>query len=69
MRCYLMRGGHIVSVEMLPGLSDQEAIEQSHRIFAERAENQYDGFELWDMARVVTRHLGSEPPISLKPVT
>jgi hypothetical protein len=36
MRCFFLRGGHIAGVEMLSGLSDQEAIE-AQKLFFSRA--------------------------------
>jgi hypothetical protein len=63
MCCYLMQGGHIASVEALPGLSDEEAIQKSHEIFLQ-AKDRFDGFELWDRARVVVRWPDPVPPIS-----
>jgi hypothetical protein len=53
MRCYFMRKGHIVGVEALPGLTDQEAIAKGHELFAAQKNVPLDGFEIWDMARVV----------------
>lgn len=54
MRCYFMRDGHIASVEELPGLSDEEAVARSQRLFEERkAEFHYDGFEVWLLARMI----------------
>jgi hypothetical protein len=55
MRCYFMRGGRIEAVEELPGLSDEEAIAKAHALFSER-EHLFEGFELWDRARVLIRH-------------
>jgi hypothetical protein len=54
MRCYFMRAGHIEAVEILEGLTDEEAIEKARSLFTERA-REFDGFELWDRARVVLR--------------
>lgn len=54
MRCYFMRAGRIVSVEELPGLSDQEAIKTSCRLF-DVGKADFDGFEIWDRARIVFR--------------
>jgi hypothetical protein len=68
MRCFFMKGGHVVGVEMLPDLSDEEAIEQSHVLYAATLSGLYDGFELWDRARVVTRHEGQKPPVVGGPV-
>jgi hypothetical protein len=55
MRCYFMKDGHIASVEALPGLSDEQAVKASHQLFSEALQGRFDGFELWDRARVVTR--------------
>ena len=55
MRLFLMRAGHIASVEELPGLSDEEAIAKAHVLFSER-KRLYEGFELWDRTRVLIRH-------------
>ena len=56
MRCYFIRDDHIVGVEMLPpGLSEQDAISRAHTLFAKR-KGPIDGFEVWDGARMVTRH-------------
>jgi hypothetical protein len=53
MRCYFIKGGHIQAVEELPGLSDEQAVEKSHRLFAAKPEGRFDGFEVWERARVV----------------
>ena len=50
MRCYFMRGGHIVAVEELFGLSEEEATAKAHALFSER-KHLFEGFELWDHAR------------------
>ena len=58
MRCYLMKGGHIVSVEKLPtDLSDEEAVNQSWSVFEGRLEF-YDlnDFEVRQGGRKVYRH-------------
>jgi hypothetical protein len=55
MRCYFMRDGHIEAVEELPGLSDEQAIARAHALYAER-KHLFEGFELWDRARVIIRH-------------
>jgi hypothetical protein len=55
MRCYFMRDGHIVDVELIPGLTDEQAIEKGHALF--KAHNlKLDGFEIWDLKRVVIQH-------------
>jgi hypothetical protein len=45
---------------MLAGLSDQDAIAEAHLLFSER-KTKFDGFEVWDGARVVFRHPEPEP--------
>ncbi len=63
MRCFFLRAGHIVGVEMLTELSDQDAIATAHLLFSERR-TKFDGFEVWDGARIVIRHpdpLAAEP--------
>jgi hypothetical protein len=52
MRCYFMRAGHIVGVELLDGLSDAEACERAHVLFSER-KDRVEGFEVWERDRVV----------------
>ena len=64
MRCYFMRGGHIEAVEELPGLADEDAIAKAHALFAER-KHLFEGFELWERARVLIRH--PEPVASNSP--
>jgi hypothetical protein len=71
MRCYLMRQGHIASVRELPGLDDATAIEFSRNIF-EKHRDQYDGFEVWELSRMVVQHpppapivLRAPPPVEL----
>ena len=56
MRCYFMRNGHIGAVEELFGLSEEEARVKAHVLFAER-KHLFEGFELWDHARFLIRHL------------
>ena len=55
MRCYFMSGGHIFDVEMLGGLSDEEAVAKAKLLFSGH-EGPVQGFEVWDRARVVFRH-------------
>src|SRR5580692_9634461 len=55
MRCYFMRGGRIEAVEELAGLSDEQAIAKAHALFSER-KHTFEGFELWNRARVIIRH-------------
>jgi hypothetical protein len=55
MRCFFLRNGHIAGVEMLSGLSDQEATAKAQKLFLDRR-GQFEGFEVWDRTRVVFRH-------------
>jgi hypothetical protein len=55
MRCYFIGDGHIEAVEELPGLADDEAIAKARALFLER-KNLYQGFEVWDRARVLLPH-------------
>jgi hypothetical protein len=50
-----MRRGHIVDVEVLGGLSDEEAVAKARLLFSEH-EGPIEGFEVWDSTRVVFRH-------------
>jgi hypothetical protein len=60
MRCFFMRCGHIGGVEELPGLSDEEAVEKSRSLFeARKVEFAYDGFEVWNLTRVLIPY----PPV------
>jgi hypothetical protein len=57
MRCFFMRTGHIAGVKELPGLSDEEAVALSRELFnACRAKFAYDGFEVWQLSRMVTQY-------------
>ena len=56
MRCFFMRGGHIVAVELLEAESDEHAVQQGRALFDGRRLDKLDGFEIWDRARVVHRH-------------
>ena len=57
MRCYFMKKGHITAVETLDGLSDAEAVEKFREMIAARNDKaNYDGFEVWDRARVVFQY-------------
>jgi hypothetical protein len=64
MRCFFKRGGHIAAVEVLPGLNDAEAVEKSREMFeARKREAGYEGFEVWDRARMVIQHPPPAPPV------
>jgi len=56
MRCYFMKGGHIVAVQLLEGLSDEEACAKARELFDGRQDDSIDGFEVWDRTRMVTQH-------------
>ncbi len=62
MRCYFLRGGHIVAVEELTGLSDKEVVAKAQALFSE-SEVPVGAFEVWDQTRVIARH----PPIAQEP--
>jgi len=57
MRCYFMKGGHIVSVHVFDPLpsSDDDAIKTSLALFRERA-GRCETFEVWDRTRMVYQH-------------
>jgi hypothetical protein len=62
-RCYFLKQGHIAAVEPVFGLSDDEAVEKCREMFAARKdEAQYEGFEVWDLARMIIQC----PPPSTK---
>ena len=56
MRCYLMRKGHIEAVVILTAGPDEALIEQGKRVFGDRTDRPFDGFEVWDGARRVYVH-------------
>jgi hypothetical protein len=66
MRCYFMRNGHIVSVEEMPGLSDEEAVAKGRHLFEERAPQGFDGFEVWDRARMLIQYPEPTPIVTPK---
>jgi hypothetical protein len=56
MRCFFIRGGHIAAVELLPDLTDEEAVKQCREMFeARRADKEYDGFEVWNLSRRIAQ--------------
>jgi hypothetical protein len=61
MRCFFLRQGYVVDVEMLPGLSDLDAIAKAHSLFSKR-KAEFDGFEVWDRIRMVFSHPESGAP-------
>jgi hypothetical protein len=62
MRCYFLRGGHIVGVEELTDLSDKEAIAEAEVLYS-NSEVPLGAFEVWDQTRVIVRH----PPAAQEP--
>jgi hypothetical protein len=66
MRCYFMTEGHIADIKMFSGLSDQDAIAKAHMLFSERG-RRFDGFEVWDRARVLIRRPDPFAAQSLRP--
>jgi len=57
MRCYLMNDGHIDAVELLENPPDDaDAIREATAIFIGRT-GAFDGFEVWDEARLVFKSL------------
>lgn len=55
MRCYFMRSGHIVDVEILDAADDAQAVEAARKLFAARQDAKLEGFEVWDRARFIHR--------------
>jgi hypothetical protein len=55
MRCFFIRGGHVVAAEELSEISDEEAIAKAHSLFSER-KNLFEGFEARDKARMLIGH-------------
>jgi hypothetical protein len=56
MRCYLMKGGHILSAKELSlTLSDEEAVEQCRLVFESKPEA-FDDFEVWLRERKIYQH-------------
>lgn len=53
MRCYMMKNGHIIAVELLIPAPDEALIEQGKAHFRRLADHSFDGFEIWDGARRV----------------
>jgi hypothetical protein len=61
-----MRCGHIKAVEVIPGLTDEEAVKKSREMFEARKDKaQYDGFEVWEQARLIIQY---PPPAPDRPV-
>ena len=55
MRCYFLRGGHIVAAEELTSVLDKEAIAEAPVLFSKH-ENPVETFEVWDRTRAIIAH-------------
>ena len=55
MRCYFLRGGHIVAAEELTSVFDKEAIAEARVLFSKH-EYPVETFEVWDQTRAVITH-------------
>ena len=55
MRCYFLRGGHIVAAEELTSVFDKEAIAEARVLFSRR-ENPEEILEVWDRTRAIITH-------------
>lgn len=55
MRCYLIRAKKIEGVEFLDNAPDEDLIKEAEARFRESADQNYDGFEVWDGKRFVYR--------------
>lgn len=67
MRCYLLKGGHIVAVEMLEDSDDATCLKQAEELFALKGGHlEAEGYEVWDGRRFVFRFPANlqtpEPP-------
>jgi hypothetical protein len=64
-----MRRGHVASVRELPGLDDSAAIAFARHIFGKSGGEGYDGFEVWDLSRIVIQHPPPTPIVRPAPPT
>jgi hypothetical protein len=56
MRCYFMRDGRIVAVELLNQETDEGRIDEAHKLFEAKGRPLgVEGFEVWDGPRFVFR--------------
>ena len=56
MRCYFMRSGRIQGITFLKsGPDDARLVEEARSVFEQHAEQNFDGFEVWDGTRFVYR--------------
>lgn len=58
MRCFFFKDGHVASVEEMLGFTSEEALARA-RVLLEERKNRFDGFEVWDGARMLHRFPGS----------
>jgi hypothetical protein len=57
MRCYFLKDGHIVAVELLETISDAARIAESLELFGTMGKLRgSDGFEVWDRRRFIYRY-------------
>jgi hypothetical protein len=65
MRCFFHRDTHICAVEVIDTENDAEAISRAKTLFTKRRlhfDPPLDGFEVWDLDRIVYRHSLIEQP-------
>ena len=60
MRCYFLRNNKIEGVELLSLGPDEALIQQAKALFQAHANQNYDGFEVWEARRLVYRSLDHE---------
>ena len=60
MRCYFLRNNKIEGVELLSPGPDEALIQQVKALFQAHANQNYDGFEVWETRRLVYRSLDHE---------
>lgn len=57
MRCYFIRDGHIVAVELIPKRTDEESISDARKMFDLKGQShEAQGFEVWDQGRFIYRY-------------
>ena len=55
MRCYFIRGGHIVAVEELLGFTEEEAVRKAKFYFLQH-KIEHEGYEVWNRDRLVAKY-------------
>lgn len=63
MRCFFFKNGHIVAAAELGNLSHEETKRRARLLFEEQRRD-FDGFEVWDHARMVYQFLSH--PVQLR---